>query len=230
MRGVFDEEELEELRPLPAPADRELTLGWGMLLAIFIGLVILCSVCFGLGYMAGHRGVKTVSAPDTTTPADREPLQPRGAVPKPSAMAQEAVAQPAAAAAAPDASTGAAPVVAAQESAPSAVSAAQAAAPQVHAALASVGNAAEPQQPASQVRPVFAPAATIMVQVAAVANPDDAEALVNALRKRSYAVTARHNPADNLIHVSVGPFATRAEADQWRMRLLNDGYNAVVQQ
>jgi DedD protein len=69
-----------------------------------------------------------------------------------------------------------------------------------------------------------------MVQIAAVANVEDARVLADALRKRGYAVTARREPADNLIHVRIGPFATPAEANSWKMRLLNDGYNAIVQQ
>jgi cell division septation protein DedD len=69
-----------------------------------------------------------------------------------------------------------------------------------------------------------------MVQIAAVASPEDAEVLVNALRKLKYSVTAQHEAADDLIHVRIGPFATRAEAEEWRTLLSNDGYNAVVQQ
>jgi DedD protein len=69
-----------------------------------------------------------------------------------------------------------------------------------------------------------------MVQIAAVSHPEDADVLANALRKRGYAVTARRDPADNLIHVRIGPFATVAEANSWRVKLLGDGYNAVVQQ
>ena len=48
-----------------------------------------------------------------------------------------------------------------------------------------------------------------MVQIAAVSNQEDADVLISALRKRGYAVTVRRDPADNLIHVRIGPFATR---------------------
>jgi cell division septation protein DedD len=68
-----------------------------------------------------------------------------------------------------------------------------------------------------------------MVQIAAVSNVQDAEALVNALKKRNYPVISKREPADNFVHVRIGPFATRAIADQWRMKLLNDGYNAQLQ-
>jgi len=68
-----------------------------------------------------------------------------------------------------------------------------------------------------------------MVQIAAVANSDDADVLVTALRRRGYSVAAIREPADGLIHVKTGPFNSRDEANRWRDKLLDDGYNAVVQ-
>jgi cell division septation protein DedD len=68
-----------------------------------------------------------------------------------------------------------------------------------------------------------------MVQVAAVSHEEDANVLVGALRRRGYAVTARREPADGLIHVRIGPFASREEANRWATRLLDDGYNAIIQ-
>jgi cell division septation protein DedD len=69
----------------------------------------------------------------------------------------------------------------------------------------------------------------LMVQIASVTNPEDADVLVNALRKRGYTVTAHRDPADGLIHVRIGPFTSSDEANKWRQKLLNDGYNAIVQ-
>jgi cell division septation protein DedD len=68
-----------------------------------------------------------------------------------------------------------------------------------------------------------------MVQIAAVSQQEDADVLVNALRKRGYAVTARREAADNLIHVRIGPFTSRDEANRWRQKLTSDGYNAIIQ-
>lgn len=68
-----------------------------------------------------------------------------------------------------------------------------------------------------------------MVQVAAVSRGDDAGVLVNALRKRGYAASAQRAPSDGLIHVRIGPFATHDEASRTCERLLDDGYNAIVQ-
>lgn len=84
--------------------------------------------------------------------------------------------------------------------------------------------------PATQaVRPSLPAQGQFWVQIAAVSHVEDAEVLTNALRRRGYTVTPRREPSDNLIHVRIGPFVTQAEAANWRMRLLNDGYNAIIQ-
>lgn len=231
MRGVFDEEETESSRH---HADTELTLGSGMLLAIFFGLVLLCGLCFGMGYAIGHSG----SGPTAITPPqpapDQEPLQANDAIPKPSAIAQTPVTPPVTPDAAGSTSDGApgspaAPAVVPATPAVGSGAAAANNAPQVHPALMANG-APEPgaYAPAQNVHPALA-SPPVMVQIAAVSNPDDAEVLVNALRKRNYPVTARRDPGDNFIHVRIGPFASRAVAEQWKTKLLNDGYNAVVQ-
>ena len=67
-----------------------------------------------------------------------------------------------------------------------------------------------------------------MVQIAAVSNQPDADVLVGALRRHGYTVTVRRDAADALLHVQVGPFATRAEANAMRQKLLADGYNAIL--
>ena len=68
-----------------------------------------------------------------------------------------------------------------------------------------------------------------MVQIAAVSHPEDADVLVSALRKRGYAVSVHRDPVDALMHVQVGPFASHSDAAVMRQKLLNDGYNAIVQ-
>ena len=35
--------------------------------------------------------------------------------------------------------------------------------------------------------------------------------------------------ADGLIHVRMGPFNSRDDAERWRRKLLDDGYNAMIQ-
>jgi cell division septation protein DedD len=241
MGSVFDEEDLEPVRPR---RDTELTLGSGTLLAIFFGLVLLCGLCFGLGYALGHRGTQNAAAAEPGAIAP-QPL-PGGSVAKPSAGAQTPPAPVAdiATASATDAPqtsalpAGTAPAAAAQaapaaqsSSLPAAQPTANSVQPLVRPAF-NPGNAVSPAaaQPNGVVHSALEPAGSFVVQIAAVSNQEDADVLSNALRKRGYAVIAKREPADNLIHVRIGPFATAAEASSWKNRLLNDGYNAIVQQ
>ncbi|HUB52592.1 MAG TPA: SPOR domain-containing protein [Terracidiphilus sp.] len=237
MRSVFDEEDLEPVRPR---RDTELTLGSGMLLAIFFGLVLLCGLCFGLGYAMGHRGASTsvASAPGAGA---SQPFA-GNSVAKPSAAAQQQAAQSdagipptatnasQASALPPGAAPGASPQTAFTVSNP--IQSAAATQPQVHSALTPSTAIAPSAQTAASgaVRPALGSAGSFMVQIAAVSNQEDADVLTTALRKRGYTVAEQREPIDNLIHVRIGPFATAAEANNWKTRLLNDGYNAIVQQ
>ena len=67
-----------------------------------------------------------------------------------------------------------------------------------------------------------------MVQVAAISSPADADVLVGALKKRGYSVVVRREPNDALMHVQIGPFSNRADANAMRQKLAGDGYNAVL--
>jgi cell division septation protein DedD len=216
MRGVFEDEELEPAQPR---RDTELTLGSGTLLVIFFGLVLICGLCFGLGYTLGRHAARqtpaAASQPEAADTGFQTPLPADSSHPKPSATTQAAV-SPAQSSSAD------------QSSAASDANAAQAApagsSPQVRPALTPAPN---PPQPAPSAPP--APSqASLMVQIAVFPNSEDADVLVNALRRRGYAVTARREPSDNLLHVRIGPFGSRSEANRWRQKLLNDGYNAIV--
>ena len=67
------------------------------------------------------------------------------------------------------------------------------------------------------------------VQVAAVSRQEDAESLVEALKKKQYpAFTANNSSADKFYHVQVGPYADLKEAEGMRTRLIADGYNPIV--
>jgi general secretion pathway protein A len=194
--------------------------------------------------------------PKPSTPAAKpaipahEPLQAKTPNPKPSTPAATTP-QASAAAPAPSSGAGTNPAIAQQSPAPStgagtnpatpqqspatagqggspAGSSTGGAATQVRPALA--GNAQEGAQTAatSNVRPALPAAIPLMVQIAAVAHTEDAEVLVSTLRKRGYFVTTLRDPADNLIRVRIGPFYSREEADRWRVKLLDDGYNAII--
>jgi len=243
MRGAFDDRQPVLARP---QRDAELTLGPGKLLAIFFGLVLLCGLFFGLGYKVGHRSSDDPQTALQTPPAADSPqAAPQGAASSSKPAANGGSSTPPAAAADPaDGQAGDpdAPSVPDHEKAAGSSSPAQpqskpAQTPPTAAPPAQVRPATPPPAQAlpgmasgPRVQPAMPPPASVMVQVAMVSHPEDAEVLVNALRKRGYTVTAQRKPEDGLIHVWIGPFSSRDEAERWRLKLLDDGYNAIVQQ
>ena len=208
--------------PVPQSRDRELTLGPFMLIFLGCGLFVLCGLCIVFGYNLGHRNAESVvSLPSPATPATALPATPQS---KPSAGQNGA--QPASVE--PSDSTDAESDAATATSAPASTTQSADPADPVHTVLASQPAVAQPAS--SAVQPALAAQPTgIMVQIAAVSHPEDADVLVSALRKRGYVVTARRDPADGLLHVQIGPFANRNDAWAMRQKLLNDGYNAIVQ-
>lgn len=235
MRGYFDDEEEEPERPRrdTDQRDTELTLGSGALLAMFFGLVVICGLCFGLGYAVGRHGSSPAAAnPAHTAAPDQEPLQGNGSIPKPSPLARAPVLPPSNSRQMPETDAGASPGTP-QQSPSSGQGGSPAGAPagtaqtQVRPAMPAMASTPQAAAPPS-VRPAL-PAVPLMVQIAAVSNPEDASVLMNSLRKRGYPVTASREPEDRLIHVRIGPYYSRDEATRMCMRLLNDGYNAMIQ-
>jgi len=236
IRG-FDEEELEQAEGQP---DTELTLGPGMLLAIGGGLLLLCCLCFGLGYWMGHRGSPEAStASQTESGPAQSQVQASSATSKPTAggvykaPASVASESPNDATAPQDSARSDQGAAVAHDTTAQASTQAQPAPQlQVRQALPTQAGASQVGANTStgfQVQPALSQGSRLMVQIAAVSHREDAEVLVNALRKHGYAVTARRELSDSLIHVEIGPFADRNDANAMRQKLLSDGYNAIVQ-
>jgi cell division septation protein DedD len=202
----------DELEAAASSRDTELTLGGMTLLVLCCGLLALCAVCFSIGYFVGHRTSQESTATSSSA-SDPKPFQhPTGSGNKPGAAGQApARPQQAADVDAGGSSSQVKPAVDTQE----------------HPAQAAQSGV----QSASQFQglPGTAQVQGWMVQIAAVSHTEDAQVLVDALRKRGYAVTARREAGDNLIHVQTGPFVNRNDANGMRQRLLNDGYNAIVE-
>ena len=234
----FDDEALN--RP-DRPRDTELTLGTGMLVSLGCGLLLLCIVCFWMGYSFGRRPATPAgvlpqavaqSAPQTTSttakPTARAQAPP---TPPPATVAVKVPDEPGKGTAQ---ATGDAPgAIAARDAAPPqpAQTQASSSSAQVKPALAGQSGAVQGAQSTStlHVQPALSQVQGWMVQIAAVAHVEDAEVLVNALKKRGYAVTVRRDVADSLLHVQTGPFVNRNDANAMRQKLLNDGYNAVIE-
>ena len=84
MRGFLDDDDFE---PTPQPKrDTELTLGFATLLGIFFGLVILCGLCFGLGYEVG----RSSASPPVTLPPGTPAKVTASSAAKPSATGDRA--------------------------------------------------------------------------------------------------------------------------------------------
>jgi cell division septation protein DedD len=90
--------------------------------------------------------------------------------------------------------------------------------------------AQSPSQPANPPDPMVPiPAGGYFVQVAAVSKQEDAESLVDALKKKQYPAFVVSSPTtDKLFRVQLGPFGDIKEAEGVRARLVNDGYNPIL--
>jgi DedD protein len=223
MRTLFDTEEEEEVKA------SEITLSTASLLGIFFGLVLICGVFFGFGYSMGRgtgqgaqaHALENIPASNAGDGDDSASAGSPPAAALPPAAAPEE--QPASAKAA------SAPVV---KPVVKEDSASEDDTPVKPVPLAISKPTALKSVPA-YVPPADAPVSPSgrpMVQIAAVARPEDADVLVSALRQRGYGVVVRNEPQDKLLHVQVGPFADRTQAAAMKQKLLSDGYNAIIKQ
>jgi DedD protein len=222
--AVYDEDDLVD-------NSAELSLGMGTLLGIFFGLALVCGVFFGFGYMMGHRtpGPYVSSEPLYVAPKPAE----TPAAPKPSALLLEqpsdasrvvvTTASQAAIATAPTQQTTQSKQITSPQT--TATTAAETPKPTV---VQKIATTPTPAPPPATAQPVSMPSGTIMVQIAAVKNRPDAEALANALRKNGFTPTIRTEPQDKLLHVQVGPFGNRDEAKAMRQKLSSAGYDAFI--
>ena len=206
--------------------DQEVTLGTGRLLGLFFGLVIVCALFFSLGFSLGRRSLpEPVAAASTTTPAIV------GAEAKPSPARAEATSKP-------DCATPGACLETAPKSTTDELTFYKAVgqnepkakleppAPPVAARVAT--RMAETKPVAPELQRAGMLGTGYMVQVAAVSKQDDAAALVQALRKKSYPVITTRGPNDKFYHVQVGPFADMKVAEATRTKLIGDGYNPIL--
>lgn len=200
--------------------DKEVTLGPLLLTALGIGLLVLCSIFFLVGYTVGHRaqasnpsGLKASSSGLSAAEllASAPSTRPSSGSPAPGRT--EAV----------ETVGSLTPVAAAQEPAPTQP------ANEPPDTQPSASQYAAPSTVRAALTQSIAQAGSWVVQVAAVEDSADADVLVNALRQRGYSVSARHGTGNNLIRVQVGPFASRSDADSMRQKLFNDGYNANIE-
>ncbi len=243
MRLLEEEEKSEH-------TETEITLGMRSLLGIFFGLVLVCGVFFGLGYSLGRGNSSTAKTalpassvaakPATPTPTGPRVHEAEGSdsdtyTPGPDARepVNSAAAEPASQSSPRPSATVVKQLTPAPEETPAppqrkptpGVTAAEASTPVPKPTPAS---ASTPSATAGSPSPAAAAGTPSMVQVAAISKQEDAEILVAALKKHGYNAVIRNDPKDSLLHVQIGPFATRDEARATRAKLLADGYNAIL--
>jgi len=197
---------------MEASQDTEITLGTAKLLGLFFGLVMICAVFFSLGYTLGRKSEPglTATAGTTTLPASPKAASPSAQPAVPMTFYKSVEQKDANPQLTPVADSNSSPDATTAASSPSA-SPAQ--------------SSPSPNLP----DPMTLPTASYFVQVAAVSKPDDADALVEALKKKQYAAfVAANSSTDKLFHVQVGPFSDIKEAEATRSRLINDGYNPIL--
>lgn len=226
MDHLIDDEELPR-------HERELTLSTGSILGIFLGLVVLCGAFFGFGYNMGRKSAPTPLNMAEVTSESTLPVATPAAKPAAGSSLDESTPAPVPAprpvrhtpppAPAPEVSATATP-----ETTPK--PARTVTPPATPAPVVRQPAPVSPSALSPSATPATAGSGTYMVQVAAVSHQEDATLLLGALRARGYAVSARNNTGDSFIHIQVGPFHDKKEADAMRQRLLTDGYNAIVKQ
>jgi cell division septation protein DedD len=202
-----------------AQQDTEITLGTGRMLAIFFAFVLVCAVFFAIGFSLGRRtsmagAGSLMSAPSATPATVVRPSAAKNGAPQPTPQSSsndfsfyKAVGEKNANSALP-------PQGSAGVATPTS--------PTADGAPKAAGDAAiaAPTPPTS---------GSYYVQVAAVSRQEDADSLVEALKKKQYpAFTASNTAGDKFYHVQVGPYAELKEAEAVRARLIGDGYNPIV--
>jgi DedD protein len=199
---------------MTASEDTEITLGTGKLLALFFGLVGVCALFFALGYSLGRKsepGVTTASAALTPTPTSSTGKSSSGSAPAPPMTFYKSVEQK-------DANPELTPAADSKTDA----KADSTTTPAGGTTTQTSGNTSA--DPATALPST----AAYFVQVAAVSKQEDADALVDALKKKQYPALVAPLAADKLCRVQVGPFSDVKEAEAMRTRLIADGYSPIL--
>jgi DedD protein len=194
-----------------ASEDTEITLGTGKMLALFFGLVTLCAVFFAMGFSLGRTSGLKPSAAEIAPPPFTTAGNVRPSAVKPTAPAADMTFYKAVSDKNADSQ------LTAQNKDTTAPATDSAATPPAPA------NTAPPADPA-----VAPPVNGYYVQVAAVSKQEDADSLVDALKKKQYPAFSANTQPDKLFHVQIGPYADIKDAEAMRGKLVSDGYNPIL--
>ena len=191
--------------------DTEITLGTGKLLVLFFGLVGICALFFALGYSLGRKAEPAGSAASAATPqVSSDTNKASGAATANPQMTFYKSVE----------GKNANPELTPPADTKSDTSGSSAA-----------GNGGSPAAPVSNAADpaTTMPTSGYFVQVAAVSKQEDADALVDALKKKEYpAFVASAAANDKLFRVQLGPFSDVKDAETMRTKLVADGYSPIL--
>jgi DedD protein len=198
--------------------DTEITLGTGKLLVLFFGLVGICALFFALGYSLGRKSepalaVASAAVAPQTTPGTSKASS--GSATAPPMTFYKSVEQK-------DANP---------ELTPAADGKTDTTTGPAGSSPTSTATSTSSQTPTANASDptTTLPTAGYFVQVAAVSKQEDADSLVDALKKKQYpAFVADPVPTDKLFRVQVGPFSDIKDAEAMRARLIADGYSPIL--
>jgi DedD protein len=189
--------------------DTEITLGTGRMLALFFALVTICAGFFAIGFSLGRKA-NIVGGGNLLTAQAGSPAT----VVRPSAGKNN---QP------PAPSSGDFSFYKAVEQKTADT---KLATPDAQTQPATTTSDPNKPEATSVTTP---PTNSYYVQVAAVTRQEDADALVDALKKKQYPAFSASNPSvDKYFRVQVGPYADIKDAEAMRGRLVADGYNPIL--
>jgi cell division septation protein DedD len=190
--------------------DTEITLGTGKLLVLFFGLVGICALFFALGYSLGRKSEPAITTASAAVLPQTVPGSGKtnsGSATTPPMTFYKSVEQK-------DANPQLTPATDAKND--------TGAAPANAAPAQAAPNTPDPTT-------TLPTASSYFVQVAAVSKQEDADSLVDALKKKQYpALIAAPVPTDKLFRVQVGPFSDVKDAEAMRTKLIADGYSPIL--
>jgi DedD protein len=191
--------------------DTEITLGTGRMLALFFALVVICSGFFAIGFSLGRKST-TVGSGNLLAAQSGSPsavVRPNAGKTNPPPPAQ---------------SSGDFSFYKSVEQKTADTQLAPKDQPAQPAASGSSGAPATGTDSGA----TSTSGSPYYVQVAAVTRPEDADALVEALKKKQYPAFSNNSVGDKYFRVQVGPFVDIKDAESMRGKLIADGYNPIL--
>lgn len=186
----------------------ERTIGSGHLVALFLGIVVLCCVFFILGYEMGRAQFERGGATVATKPA----------APAPATAPKEETPSPGW----PSGTSGGG-------SAPAKSSTPAGSVPPATASKAPAGGSGGAHGSAAEsLKAPEIPRGAIVLQVAANRNESDALNLAKLLQEKGFPAFVLTPSTDDWYRVQVGPYADAKSAEQAKAALAHEGFKAIA--